>query len=138
MIITARPPNFDAILAAFPDANKPGVIFAYGDDIYNPSGFHIGLPLLAHEHVHCKRQRPADIVGPETWWTMYLADPEFRYHEELHAHVAEYHEQAQHISDRNIRARLLDSTARRLIAPLYNYQPPRTLQQALRDLKREI
>lgn len=139
MIITAKPPNFDAILAAFPDADKPGVIFAYGDDIYNPSGCHIGLPLLAHERTHCSRQiGRLGLPDQNEWWYRYLYEPEFRYQEEIYAHVAEYHEQAQHISDRNIRARLLDSTARRLIAPLYNYQPPRTLQQALRDLKREV
>jgi hypothetical protein len=40
--------------------------------------------------------------------------------------------------DRNASARLLLTTALRLIAPLYNYQPPRTLKEAMADLKKEI
>jgi hypothetical protein len=31
-----------------------------------------------------------------------------------------------------------EATALRLVAPLYNYQPPRTLAQAMRDLKWEL
>jgi hypothetical protein len=38
MIIVDRPPNFDEVLAAFPNADKPGVIFAYDGHVYNPSG----------------------------------------------------------------------------------------------------
>lgn len=147
MIIVARPPNFDAILAAFPDADKPGVIFAYGDDIFNPSGHEIPAALLAHERVHCKRQSSGSFTRIQGysaekltayWWTEYLRDPEFRYYEELLAHAAEYRDQAARWPDRNDRARLLQSTARRLVAPLYNYQPPRTLQQAVRDLRQEL
>lgn len=134
MIITARPPNFDQILAAFPDADKPGVIFAYGPDIYNPSGGDIPRALMVHESVHCSRQAE----GPNLWWDKYIADHEFRYTEELFAHIAEYRHRAQHYSDRNYHAKILQETARRLTAPLYNYQPPRTMQQALRDLKETI
>ena len=50
--------------------------------------------------------------------------------------VAEF--KAQRVTDRNFVARLLLATALRLVAPLYNYQPPRTLQQAIKDLRREI
>lgn len=135
MIIVAKPPNFDAILAAFPDADKPGVIFAYGPDIFNPSGGNIPAALMAHENTHCGRQAAQ---RPESWWSMYLGDSEFRYQEELLAHAAEYRSQATPRFDRNERALLLHFTARRLIAPLYNYQPPRSFSQALRDLKREI
>lgn len=138
MIIVARPPNFDRIRQALPDADKPGVIFAYGDDIYNPSGGTIPPALLAHEAVHCERQRPVECVGPEAWWDLYLTDAEFRYHEELLAHVAEYISFAQTVADRNGRARLLQRTAQRLTAPLYNYDPPRTLRQATRDLTQEL
>jgi hypothetical protein len=133
LIITARPPIFEDILAKFPDADKPGVIFAYGSDIYNPSGVTLPRALIEHEIVHCERQRR--MGGPAGWWYCYLTDPEFRYQEELPAHAAEYLEQARRISDRNARAHLLTSTAQRLIAPLYNYQPPRSLAQAMRDLK---
>lgn len=135
MIRVDRPPNFEQILAAFPDANKPGVIFAFGEDIYNPSGDPIPVALLMHENVHNVRQRKFE--KPEQWWDRYISDAEFRYTEELPAHVAEYKAQAQPL-DRNDRAKLLQFTARRLVAPLYNYVPPRTLSVAMRDIRWEL
>jgi hypothetical protein len=128
-----RPPNFDRIVEVFPFAIKPGVIFAYGSVVYNPSGIEIPEALIRHERVHQSRQS-----DPEQWWELYLTDPEFRYNEELLAHAEEYCAQLTSIRDRNLRAALLTSTARRLVAPLYNYQPPRTMQQAIKDLKQEI
>jgi hypothetical protein len=133
MIVIDRPPNFDLILAAFPKASDPGVMFAYAGSIYNPSGKTIPDALIAHENVHLNRQI---FDGADKWWQRYLEDSEFRYREELLAHAAEY--KAQAIGDRNFCAGLLVRTAARLTAPLYNYTPPRTLQQAMRDLRREI
>ena len=133
MIIHARPPIFDRIHAAFPKADSPGVMFAYDGDIYNPSGIVVPPALIAHENVHLLRQT---ISGADLWWTLYLEDSEYRYNEELLAHAAEF--KAQRAADRNVSARLLMATALRLVAPLYNYQPPRTLQQAMKDLRREI
>jgi hypothetical protein len=135
VIIVARPPNFEQIHAAFPGADKPGVMFAYDGKIYHPSGGNIPPALIAHEEVHLKRQHHT-YMTPDLWWKEYLVDSEFRYHEELLAHAAEF--KAQRYNDRNASARLLTATALRLVAPLYNYQPPRTLQQAMRDLRREI
>lgn len=131
MIKIERPPNFKRIHAAFPEANKKGVLFAYGEDVYNPWGIVIPPALLAHEYRHCARQWQAD---PEAWWEKYITDGEFRYEEELIAHVEEYIVQAKGMKDRNARARLEMNTAARLIAPLYNYQPPRSLSQAVRDI----
>jgi hypothetical protein len=133
----ARPPNFEQILAAFPNADKPGVIFAFGDTIYNPSGIPIPAALLAHETVHCHRQCHPGKMSPEIWWTLYIQDNHFRYSEELFAHVAEYKAQ-KHGLDGNHKAKLLMATAARLVAPLYNYQPPRSLKQAVFDLREEI
>jgi hypothetical protein len=140
-IETTRPPNFEQILEAFPDADKPGVIFAFGTTIHNPSGGNISPALLAHEAVHGHRQitkyTPPE-MGIRIWWNNYISDAEFRYNEELLAHVAEYRAQSSLINDRNFRSKVLQSTALRLIAPLYNYQPPRTLAQAMRDLRWEL
>lgn len=133
MIVHDLPPNFEQIRAAFPDADKPGVIFAYDGKIYVPSGGLIPPALIAHENVHLGRQIS---VGADFWWGEYLRDAEFRYQEELLAHVAEF-KMLRH-EDRNHGAALLMRTAMRLTAPLYNYQPPRTLQQALKDLQKEI
>lgn len=133
MIIIARPPNFERIQDAFPKSVNPGVMFAYAGNIYNPSGIVIPPELIAHEEVHLKRQ---ESFGADNWWNLYLVDSEFRYYEELLAHVAEL--KAFMIGDRNAKARGLMRTACRLIAPLYNYQPPRSYQEAVRDLRREI
>lgn len=126
----ANPPNFDKILTAFPHANRHGVIFAYGDTIYNPSGIVIPPPLVAHEEVHGRRQ-----TSPEKWWLSYIADPEFRYNEELYAHAAELLAFKKIITDRNQRAKLMMTTAQRLLAPLYNYGVPKSLNQAICDLR---
>jgi hypothetical protein len=144
VIILERPPNFEQVHAAFPKADGLGVLFAYGGNIYNPSGISIPPALIAHENVHLARQSdmdprdsyPTRVTGADVWWDHYLRDTEFRYNEELLAHAAEFKHQKH--SDRNASARLLLSTALRLVAPLYNYQPPRTLQQAMKDLRREI
>lgn len=134
MIILDRPPNFERIQAAFPKSVNPGVMFAYDGNIYNPSGIVIPPALIAHEQVHLDRQK---VTGADMWWDMYLNDNEFRYEEELLAHVAEFLTQLTS-RDRNFGARLMMHTALRLVAPLYNYQPPRSLQEAMKDLRREI
>lgn len=130
-VIVGRPPNFELILKAFPNAADDGVIFAYGPNVYNPSGRTIPPMLLAHEAVHQERQH----LGADDWWESYIHNPEFRYNEELLAHVAEFKAQLARGLDRNLRAKLLQSTAQRLVAPLYNYQPPRSLSRALCDLR---
>lgn len=135
-----KPPGFEAIVAAFPKAAEPGVIFAYGDTIFNPSNIVIPPALMAHEEVHGKRQLAPNgvitrTVTIEKWWEKYLADPEFRYNEELYAHAAELAELKKQITDRNDRAKLVMQTASRLIAPLYNYGVPKSLNQAITDLR---
>jgi hypothetical protein len=145
VIIIGRPPNFEQIKAAFPDAEKPGVMFAHDGCIYNPSGNVIPPALIAHEEVHLRRQKDlsphagstTQWSGPDLWWQRYLEDSEFRYNEELLAHVAEFNMQ-KITKDRNFGAALLMRTAMRLVAPMYNYQPPRTLQEAMKDIRREI
>jgi hypothetical protein len=137
LILVERPPNFEQILKAFPDAAKPGVIFAYGEYVFNPSGGDIPAPLLAHESVHLSRQTGPGKMSPEIWWALYIEDNAFRYREELLAHAAEYRAQT-HGLDRNQKHRLLMSTAARLVAPLYNYVPPRSLTMAIHDLNWEL
>lgn len=126
----ATPPLFDKIVAAFPNASQPGVIFAFGDTIYNPSNIIISPPLLAHEEAHGARQ-----LKPEEWWDKYIVDPDFRYNEELYAHGAEFKALMKMVHDRNQRAKLMIVTAQRLLAPLYNYGVPKSLNIAIRDLR---
>jgi hypothetical protein len=113
-IVTTRPPNFDKIAAAFKGATRPGVIFCYGDSIHNPGGGPLTHALLAHESVHAHRQNG----DPETWWDRYIAEPAFRYEEELAAHRQEYAVACEGLT-RNQRRIELRLIARRLSGPLY-------------------
>lgn len=133
MIRIELPPNFHQIQKAFPNAIRRGVIFAYNGDIYNPSGVFVHKQLVAHEEMHLARQ---EVMGTYVWWGKYIDDAEFRYIEELHGHAAELRNLLKNprIANRNSRFTLLNQTAHRLIAPLYNYDPPRTLKQATSDL----
>jgi hypothetical protein len=119
-IIDGRPPMFEEILAAFPDAARPGVIFCWGEKIFAPGQRTLPAELVAHERVHCEQQWR----GIEAWWRTYIADPEFRLREELPAHVAEFkslceQHRAKWVSERNMRRTFAAAIARKLAAPLY-------------------
>jgi hypothetical protein len=121
------------IAKAFP-RRPPGVIYAWGDTIYNPGGHLLHPPILAHEAEHGRRQQMR--CTPETWWRRYIEDQEFRYFEELFAHAVEL--KAQMTGDRNRNACLRTSTAARLLAPFYEYDSSVDMQTAMRDLRREV
>lgn len=114
----AKPPNFDAILKAFPEASRAGVIFTYGDTIFNPSDAHINPQLKAHEAVHYQRQEATE-GGPAAWWERYIEDRLFRAEEEALAHRAEYRAFRSWTKDRNVVSRELHNIADRLASPLY-------------------
>lgn len=119
--IFKRPPNYDAIRKAFPAVPSNAVIFAYGEDIYNPHRVHLSPALRAHEWLHGQRQLKHE-GGVEGWWEEYLVDPEFRLHEEVVAHRAEYIAGAVNPkANRRDRRTLFIVTARRLANPMYRY-----------------
>lgn len=124
----------EEIRKAFPD-RPPGVVYAFGDTIYNPSGVILSPPLIAHESEHGWRQDHF-FDGPEVWWRSYLEDVEFRFREEVQAHAIEY--LAQDPRDRNQRAFLLMSTVNRLLAPFYAYGNSITRQDATASLRKAI
>lgn len=115
-IIHARPPNFAAIVAAFPAAAKPGTIFAYGDTIYTLED---SLPhsLVEHEKVHLRQQNESG--GPEIWWEFYLSSSQFRFDAELEAHIVEYATVLSSGANRIARRRARAAIAARLSGPLY-------------------
>lgn len=131
-IILSRPPNFAAIVAVFPDAEKAGIIFSYGRDIYNPSNAHISNALLAHEEVHGRRQTDSR-PKIHAWWDRYLIDAEFRLSEELPAHQAEFRAACAQISDRNLRGMMCVNIAKRLSSPLYGSMI--TFTQAMKAIR---
>lgn len=113
-IVKSYPPNWSEIRAAFKSATQPGVIFCYGDTIYNPSGDELSDALLAHEAVHSHQQGN----DPAGWWSRYIKDPPFRFEQELLAHQAEYRSLARDGS-RHVRRSVLKQLSVRLAGPLY-------------------
>lgn len=115
-VVDARPPNFDAIVAVLPGAADPGVMFAYGDKVYFPGGRGpLTRELDAHERVHLERQK-GDVAG---WWARYLAEPKFRFYEELLAHKAEYDTYCRRHINAIKRYQALTSMTTRLMSALY-------------------
>jgi len=132
-IVIGVPPNYPKILAAFPAAEKTrGVIFAYGSTIFNRDGVTLEQPIVAHELVHLDQQKK---IGVEVWWDRYIAEPDFRYLEELQAHQVEYFWATQ-TANRNVRRAYLSVIAKRLSSPLYGSVV--TLAAAKKAIKGEI
>ena len=77
------PPNYELLAKHFP--MKGGEIFTYGNKIYTPG--RLSRSLLVHEKTHVRQQLK---MGVETWWEKYIEDREFRFHQELEAHRAEF------------------------------------------------
>ncbi len=128
IIVEERPPNYQDIIKVFPSAKNRGVIFTYGEYLYNPDGVYIGKGLKAHEGLHGEQQEK---YGVEQWWEDYLDSLGFRFHEELMAHRAEY--QAELGYGRRYARQSLKSIAKRFSSPLYGnfctYEKARKLIQ---------
>lgn len=116
-IVTAYPPNYDAIVAAFPEVkNQVFVLFTYGDTIYNPSGKEVPFYTLEHEAIHELQQMG---MGPRVWWDRFLAEPDFRFEQELDAYRKEYQVFCRAHKDRNERSAFVRYLAQNLAGPLY-------------------
>lgn len=108
------PPNIDAIREKFP--LKGGEIFAWDGIIYHPNGTRLPPELIEHEKVHFAQQGG----NPEVWWSRYLSDDDqWRYEQELEAHIVEYKTFCRYNKDRNRRVKYLMLIARRLASPMY-------------------
>lgn len=115
-IVRGTPPNYQAIVAAFPAAARAGVVFTYGDTVYVNGTPELPTQLKAHEAVHVQQQ--ARIGGPDPWWCRYLSQPIWRLEQELAAHRAEYRT-LRHLVSREQAAKGLHFIAERLASPLY-------------------
>jgi len=120
-ILMREPPNIDKINAVF-DVRGKGVLFAYGDAIYNPMCVPVQTYIAAHEKIHLRQQSE---IGPEAWWDRYLTEMEFRYEQELAAHAMECAVRAKLMGgNREARRKVLILTALRLANnDLYKWSP---------------
>lgn len=123
-----RPPNFEAIAHRFPSAWRESVVFAYGEQIFVPSGKPMAPQFVIHEKIHCARQQE---MGVEAWWQQYLDDDQFMYDEELLAHAGEYRYICMNAA-RKARRAYLQIIAKRLSSPLYGR--PVSKAKAERDI----
>lgn len=113
-----KPPNWSDIIAVFPQVeHKTGVLFCYGDTIYNPSGVVVPIWLIGHECVHSLQQTSTS-MSAERWWNFYLAYPQFRLEHELAAHRVEL-EAYNVLHNRALRRSYAHAIAERLAGPLY-------------------
>lgn len=112
--VNGRPPMYDRIVAAFPDAARPGVVFSWEKYIYVPGGGSLPISIVAHEEAHGREQ--AGIV--EKWWVRYIEEPAFRLEQEVIGHRAEYRELLRGGSRRDYGA-YLKYVSGKLAAPLY-------------------
>jgi hypothetical protein len=116
-VVIKRPPIYDACVARFGPL-PPGVMFCWGDTIYNPGSSIISRELFAHERVHSIQQAG----DPETWWHRYLADDRFRLDQELPAHVTElftFHCNHPGGAASGKRRLYLHAVASRIASPMY-------------------
>lgn len=127
-VVDALPPNFESIVAVFPGARQPGIIFAYDGRIYAPGRTRIAPELHEHESVHIARQGKSC----EAWWEKYLFDTTFRLEEELCAHRCEYRGYCRRHFDPMKQRIALISIATKLSSPLYGSM------LSLEDAKKEI
>ena len=126
-VIYEYPPNIEKIkkVLSIPES---GVVFTYGDTIYNPSKGTIDELLEKHEEVHMKQQ-----TDPEEWWSRYLTDITFRASQELEAYRAQYKEAKKVIKDRNILFKYLKLLAKDFSSEQYGN--PMSFEQAIKEIQ---
>lgn len=113
-IKTEQPPNIDLLREHFPIVR--GVLFVYGDTIFNPDRITIPPAILMHEQVHVQQQTEVD---PDKWWAAYIMSEEFRLEQEFEAFEMEYLYRLGEARNRHDRRAVLVQTAARLASPLY-------------------
>jgi len=112
-----RPPNYQEIATAFPFVrSKVGVIYTYGNILYNPDFIQITNSLMEHEMVHSGRQ---EAWGIDQWWKDYIRNEFFRLNEEVMAHVREYETVLREGLGRKHRRAMLKIISDRLASPMY-------------------
>jgi hypothetical protein len=113
-ILIKNPPNIEYIRKFL--TPPKGVIFTYGDTIYNPDNGEVTGDIMDHEAVHSLQQVK---LGPEKWWDKYLNDKEFRFEQELQAYQVQYRHATQIIKDPNQQNRFLMKLASHLSSAAY-------------------
>lgn len=113
-VLSTYPPNYAAILKALPAVkHRPGAVFTYAPHVYYPAGRQLPPHLIKHEETHIAQQGD----DPAGWWEKYLADPKFRYQQELEAYRVQF--RAAEYLNRGNRRVLLAQIAADLSSAMY-------------------
>lgn len=115
-IVKGYPPIIDKIKEKFTIHDT--TVYTWGDTIFTPAGVIINDHVMIHEEIHEWQQRR--IGSPEAWWERYLADPAFRFQQELEAYQAQYKFFMKH-HDRNKVFFFLHGIAGDLSGELYGH-----------------
>lgn len=115
-ILIERPPIYNNLSLVFP--LHRGIIFAYGEDIYNPDGVRVSEDLIVHESVHI-RQQGGNTEGADLWWSKYMRDEQFRLEQEIEAYAHQYNFICRKIQNKQRRFEILRMMAEILSRPTY-------------------
>ena len=113
-----KPPVWDEAGKVFPLDGRYGVVFTYGDTLYNPWKVQIPTDLRVHEEEHMRQQGGTD-EGAKAWWDRYLSDKAFMVEQEAEAYAAQYAFVCGVVKDRNKRVREMRQLAQMLSGELY-------------------
>jgi len=117
------PPNYSEVSAAFDIKGRHGIIFTYGDTIFNPSGVAVTPDLFAHERVHQRQQTAFEEspypCGARGWWRKYIEDADFRLSQEVEAYRAQWAYARDNGYGRKARRDLLAHITKALSGPMY-------------------
>lgn len=114
-VVAGLPPNINQIAKRFNLTNITGVVFTYGDTIYNPSNGIIDVYLMTHEETHSRQQGES----PWIWWKKYLVSDSFRLSQEVEAYRAQYEHFCKNKKDPFKEEQFLTRLASDLSSPMY-------------------
>lgn len=116
-IKVAQPPIWEEAHKHF-TIDDERTVYTYGDTLYNPGNTDVDIFLYTHEQTHQRQQ--AAVGGPEDWWRMYFADPNFRQDQELEAYREQYRLYCEHVHDREKRFRYRFQLGQFLSSKMYS------------------
>ena len=118
IIKNEKPPIYEECVKAFGIDKRKGIVFTYGDCLYNPDGLDLPDHILVHESVHGNQQKHDDTVA-KLWWERYIVDVKFRIEQEVEAYGAQYKFICEKVKDRNARYKSLHILAQDLSGDMY-------------------
>lgn len=115
-IVKSYPPNYGEIAERFNIRGMRGILFAWGNTIFNPDGTNVEEHHVVHESVHQKQQEKWGSI--EGWWYKYIHDKYFRFDQEVEAYATQYNYLEKVCSKKEL-LRMLKLMAGDLSGPMY-------------------